>query len=250
MGLTIEYHNHSTDCSIFGSIVFDDCYVSVYDGNIKNNIFFKGGTILVDPRVYEISNTGSYNNTIIHECVHWFLHKKGFELQRLYNKNANNIQCSKENKSTKIDEKISFIEWQANAITPRILFPSLMLNKAMIKIGYNLNCKKYRSYLVDSVNDIITKLANNFNISKQSAKIRLIECGVMAANSAFVYIDGHYIKLYSVKAGSLKDFETISISNLKLYSICNRNSTIKKLISSGRIKYTNSLLCVNGSKYL
>lgn len=145
---------------------------------------------------------------------------------------------------------LSFIEWQANAITPRISLPSLMLNKAMIKIVYNLNCKKYRSYLVDSVNDIITKLANNFNISKLSTKIRLIECGVMATNSAFVYIDDHYIKPYSFKAGSLKDFETFSISNSELYSMCNRNSTIKKLISSGRIKYTNSLLCANDSKYI
>lgn len=38
----------------------------------------KSGTILIDPRVAYIRNLGALNNTIIHECVHWHIHRKAF----------------------------------------------------------------------------------------------------------------------------------------------------------------------------
>ena len=50
-------------------------------------------TILVDLETYFLYNLGKVNNTIVHECVHWDLHRKAFELERLYNNEASRIKC-------------------------------------------------------------------------------------------------------------------------------------------------------------
>lgn len=72
-------------------------------------------------------NLGKVNNTIVHECVHWDLHRKAFELERLYNKEASRIKCQvaggvEENSWTATE----WMEWQANALTPRIQMPMAM----------------------------------------------------------------------------------------------------------------------------
>ena len=62
------------------SIYFDD-NDSTYEPKTLNR-----GTIIVDPDVYFKRNLGCWNNTVIHECVHWFLHQKHFELVQLFEK--------------------------------------------------------------------------------------------------------------------------------------------------------------------
>ena len=43
------------------------------------------GTILVDPNVFFMYTYGTYRSTVVHECVHWSLHRRFFELEKLYN---------------------------------------------------------------------------------------------------------------------------------------------------------------------
>lgn len=93
MGLNIQEVHITKTCSVFGQIYFSDCEIQYYDSDERTYkpIEVKRRTILVDPNVYFMRNVGSVNNTIIHECVHWDLHKKFFELEKLYNKEARAI---------------------------------------------------------------------------------------------------------------------------------------------------------------
>jgi hypothetical protein len=73
MGLTIQHRNITPDLSTFGQVFFRDCEAEYYD---KETSSFKKthvnkGTIFIDPDAYVTRNTGSVNNTIVHECVHW-----------------------------------------------------------------------------------------------------------------------------------------------------------------------------------
>lgn len=127
MGLSIQLKNITSDFSTFGQIFFTDCETEYYD---KENSSFKkiqvkSGTILVDPDAYFLRNLGSVNNTIIHECVHWDKHRKAFELERLYNENATQIKCQVVGgiKDNKVKSATDWMEWQANALTPRIQMP-------------------------------------------------------------------------------------------------------------------------------
>ena len=70
---------------MFGQIFFQDSIAEIYDEKLCQNVEeeVSAKTILVDPETYFLYNLGKVNNTIVHECVHWDLHRKAFELERL-----------------------------------------------------------------------------------------------------------------------------------------------------------------------
>ncbi|MDC7248471.1 MAG: helix-turn-helix transcriptional regulator [Sphaerochaetaceae bacterium] len=252
MGLNIEKHSLSKDCSIFGSIIFDDCSLNIWDNNKKKVQDFRKGTILVDPSVYYLRNLGSFNNTIIHECVHWELHKKAFEFEKIYNKDLNKITCFVNGKIEKSQGKTSdsYIEWQANEITPRIQAPKEMLIKKFRDYSKKYNLNSSRMQILESIEKIIDEISNYFNISRQSAKIRLIECGYNIACGAFTYIDNKYIKPFSYNKMNLSNNQTFSIGIEDLIIEAIKNPNLNELIEKGKLIYTNSFLCLNDSKYI
>lgn len=252
MGLKIEEHTLSKDCSIFGSILFDDCSINTWDDNKKQLKFFNKGTILVDPSVYYLRNLGSYNNTIIHECVHWELHKKAFDFEKIYNKDLNKITCFVNGKigKSKGETSNSYIEWQANEITPRIQAPKEMLIKKFREYSNKHNSNSSNSNILESIEKIIDDISNYFNISRQSAKIRLIECGYNIACGAFNYIDNKYIKPFSYNEKNLSNNQTFSIGIEDLIIETIKNPILNELIEKGKLIYTNSFLCINDSKYI
>lgn len=67
----------SEDFSILGQICFNSGYVEVYvketDEFIKLTV--RRGTMFIDPDVVELRNQGCFNNTVAHECVHWYKHR-------------------------------------------------------------------------------------------------------------------------------------------------------------------------------
>ena len=83
MGLSVEMRELTEDMSIFGQIYFQDAEVEFYDAKqcelVKTIV--KAKTIVVDPNIFFLRNLGAVNNTIVHECVHWHLHRKAFELE-------------------------------------------------------------------------------------------------------------------------------------------------------------------------
>ena len=250
MGLTIEQHKLSNDCSIFGSILFEECSLNIWDNNKEQIKEFKQGTILVDPSVFYLRNLGSFNNTIIHECIHWELHKKAFEFEKIYNKDLNKIACFVDGKMQTSNAKESYIEWQANEITPRVQAPREMLIKKFREYSNKYDSISSSSLILDSIENIIDDLSSFFNISRQSAKIRLIECGYNIARGAFNYIDNKYIKPFAYNEKALLENQTFSIGLEDLIIEAMKNPNLNKLIEKGKLIYTNSFLCLNDSKYI
>ena len=77
MELTVIAHRISKDTSIFGQIYFSEADAVLYDKDSDTEKLerVRPGTIIVDPDVAFQRNLGAFNNTIVHECVHWDLHK-------------------------------------------------------------------------------------------------------------------------------------------------------------------------------
>ena len=126
MGLNVKVQEITKDLSVFWQMYFHDCYTELYDETTDESVEVKveSGTIIVDPKTYFLCNLGSVNNTIVHECVHWDKHRKAFELQRLYDSDLTKIKCQvlggiKGNNK----EATEWMEWQANALTPKIQMP-------------------------------------------------------------------------------------------------------------------------------
>ena len=216
MGLEIKQHRITQDCSVFGQIFFADCDTEVYDADsdLMEEKHFDGGTILADPEFFHLRNLGSVNNTIIHECVHWDRHRKAFELERLYNKDATQIKCLVVGgvKDTSVRSANDWMEWQANTLAPKIQMP---LGPFKVKAAEFI--KLYRKELstfelVDVMQPVIDALATFFCVSRRAAKIRMIDAGYEEAIGAFTYIDDHYVPPHAFKKGLIEKNQTYSIS--------------------------------------
>lgn len=215
MGLTVEMREITKDFSVFGQIYFHGCEVEIYDEDTDEMVqtHVDSRSIFVDPKAYFLRNLGSVNNTIVHECVHWDLHRKAFELERLYNSSATKVKCQVVGgiKGSNRDAT-DWMEWQANALAPKIQMPLGMFKTKAFEL-----IKKYRyeldaNELIDVMEPVIDELATFFCVSRLAAKIRMIDAGYEEAIGTFTYLDGRYIKPHGFKKGTLKRNQTFSLS--------------------------------------
>lgn len=95
MKLKVQQTRITKEVSVFGALVFKECDTEYYieESDSMQTIHLKERTILVDKKAYYLRNLGSVNNTIVHECVHWYFHQKAFALERLYNEKALRVKC-------------------------------------------------------------------------------------------------------------------------------------------------------------
>lgn len=253
MHLTVLRHSISEDNSIFGQIYFRETEASLYDEDSEGYVSRRvaPGTIVVDPNVAFQRNLGAYNNTIVHECVHWAFHKKAFSLEQLYNEDASLIRCKviggiagKSNESTR------WMEWQANSLAPKIQMPLAQFKRKATEY-----IKKYRDELgifelCELMPFVIEELSTFFMVSRMAAKIRMIDAGYEEASGAFTYIDGHYIKPYTYKKGSLKPNQTYSISAKDAAILSVTNGTLRDKTHDGSYIYVDSHFVLNHPKYV
>ena len=234
LGLTVEIKSIDDNDSIFGRIYFDD------------------KKIVINPK----GNLGSTNNTIVHECVHYYFHNLVYKLAHLYNNEISCVSCAlleNENCEFKTEGKI---EWQANQLTPRILMP-LEPFKAkaddyitkhiarLTKENPDRNIHK-----CDVMEDVIKELASDFGVSIQSAKIRLIELGYKDAIGTFNYVDDHYVRPYSFKDDSIELNQTFTISFNDACMQSFLDPALKEKIESGNYIFAENHFVFNAPLYV
>ena len=168
----------SYDDSVQGSIAFSSGVVEVYDAVTKELI----GYPVSDPTIFVdsgIDNEGRINNTLAHECFHWYKHRKYFIFERTHNNSGQfGIKCDartlidSDNKSWSDVEKM---EWQARNMAPRILMPL----RAAIKKTEELFLKYEDQGISRTVafGSVIKEFAEFFGVSTESAGIRIREIG-------------------------------------------------------------------------
>jgi sulfur relay (sulfurtransferase) DsrC/TusE family protein len=254
MGLSVQMKSISSDFSTFGQVFFADCDTEYYDKDSSSfkNIHVNKGTIFVDPEAFFLRNLGSVNNTIVHECVHWDKHRKAFELERLYNENATQIKCQVVGgiKDSKATTATDWMEWQANALAPRIQMP---YTQAKIKAAEFI--RKYLKLFpgcepIDIMEPVIDEMASFFCVSRFAAKIRMVDLGFEEAIGTFTYIDGRYVKPHAFKPGTLKRNQTYSISERDAVFESSLNLILREKIQSGNYLFVDSHFCINDPRYI
>ena len=172
VGLNIQYIGLSEELDIYGITIFTDGLVDIYDHDecLYETRAFKAKTVLIDPHAIEKTTIGCKNNTIAHECVHWYKHRYFHMMQTLtLPKYARYCKC-RIDQLPSYDEEENIMEAQAVGIAPRILMPQNTFIEAAeeLKVSYG---KDNRS--------AISSLAEFFDVSKQSVCIRLKECNLL-----------------------------------------------------------------------
>lgn len=195
MGLNIiKDKSLSKDLSVFGQICFADGIVKIYDKTSEEYIDtqVQRGTIMIDPNTVMSKSLGCIFNTIAHEAYHWDRHRiYGFVQSILSTQQTVCHRCSispqKNSAKRKSYSDEDRIEWQANKIAPKILMPQ---KQTKMKIESLIKEHHYIPYADGSdkiIRYIICELSNFYNVSKQAAKIRMIELGYPEANDVFNY---------------------------------------------------------------
>lgn len=254
LGLTVKQQRIREDASVFGQIYFVETDVEMYDANEGKMVTMTipGKTIIFDPQMYLLRNLGSVNNTIIHECVHCVKHRKVFELEKLYNAEASNISCEVVGGAASAVARSATeqMEKQANQLTPRIQMPAE---------PFKVKAKEYIARFMRESNarhenevmeQVITALETAFGVSKQAAKIRLVELGFDAAIGTYTYLDGHYVKPHTFRKGALKINQTFSISAQDAAVERFINQDLRKLTESGDYLFIDNHYVYNAPLYV
>ena len=253
MKLNVQIRPICEDCSVFGQVYFRDTDTELYNDKTcqMEPAHIKARTILVDPRTYFLYNLGMVNSTIIHECVHWHFHRKAFELERLWNDSVSMIGCKVIGGVEGINSKyVNIMEQQANALTAHIQMPyapfKRMAQKRIEEIRKATGLHDY----IDIMEMVIDQLAADFVVSRLAAKIRMVEVDYHEAIGTFNYVDGHYVKPFTFRKGSIKKNQTFTISAEDLALQLVSNQKLKQLVADGVYLYVDSHLVLAASKYL
>lgn len=255
MGLEV-YCAPLTD-TIFGQIYFRPQEALIFsDVTMRKTqvVTLNEGTILVNPDIYFDGNSGSGNNTVIHECVHWFLHKRMFDLQKIINPTITHIECEtlaviNKDKSDFI-EQLKYIEWQANALAPKILIPR---NTGINKLREIIN--EVRKELPNSkkselVEIIIRRFSTFFHVSNTAGKIRAIELGFINAIGIFNRVDGMIIPAYAFQKDAIRVGQTFCISFIDVVFMSITNPQFAEVLKDNCFVYVDGFVAINNEKYI
>ncbi|WP_449457907.1 XRE family transcriptional regulator [Streptococcus suis] len=253
MGLTIIETKLSSDFSIFGKMVFKDTEIETYDANNQAiRRLIKKGTICADEEVSQKRNIGSLNNTIIHECVHWEFHRIYHELRMLVDETHDSVSCrTQENLSDVANwTDLDWMEWQANNLAPKILMPKKQTRQKIDDLYRALSSIYSDLSKIEVTTEVVDSLANFFGVSRQAAKIRMIELGYKEAHGVYNYLDDRYLRNYSFELDAFKDRQTYTISFTELCFQYFSNARFKEAIDSQKFLFVDNHVCLNNDKYI
>lgn len=242
----------SDELTYFGTIVFDDG--NILDKHRKIAIRnAKRGTIYLDPRVTYERSVGTRRTTVAHECFHWYRHQPYHILMKMIGANdqlGRALQCEIDSKNTDSDKwkAVDWMEWQAKGVVPKILMPEKTVR---IKVSELLNAYgEDESADVTAYEHIIDELAEFYDVSRQAAKVRLVELGYTKAEGAYPFVDGHYVRGYSFSENDLGKDETYTISYQDLFKAYCFDRDFKGIIDSGRFLFIEGHVVLNSDRYV
>lgn len=255
MGLNIERRSIAEDMSIFGQMYFHQCETELYDRD-KHEFYIAtipANTIVIDPDASDLLSPESENVTTAHECVHYALHRKTFEFERLCNDNFSKIQCSITGDVSGIDResRTSWMEWHASFIAPRIIMPRNPFKLKAEEFIRNRMAETGETELLEVIEYVIDDLASFFGVTRVAAKTRMVDVGYEEAVGTYTYIDGAYVKPHKAsRKGILKEKQTYSVSSEDVVYATLSDRGLSAKINSGRYAFVDSHIVLNAPKYV
>ena len=232
LGLRVEYACVDLRDETLGMIFFEDSTIAVYDTieEISRIINVKRGTILINRKPDGKFDPRVTNNTILHECIHWILHKPAYLLHKANDPKLNAFACRRSSSVQRNDtwSAYDWMEWQANSLAPRLLMPEWsvrMQTDQMLRRMEKLD-PKFR------MDRIVEKLSTYYEVSRTLARIRLIELGYQDAELGYTAPVHYEIDFQD----AVREFA--------------QNEAFCKTLSSGGYAYVDQRFCIRDKRYI
>ena len=254
MGMKLFYA--PLEKGIFGKTYFASEKVKVFTNILQKEIIeivTEPGTMLINPDVYFMYNIGTANNTIIHECVHWDMHRRPFELQKLLTGDCSHISCEIVEVYDGIPQDapaLKWMEWQANQLAPRILMPAKMAERVYNNALRDIHTSKPFTRFAEVMEEAVGFTAQYFGVSLLAAKLRLMDLGYDTVQGTFVYSDGKYLPPFYFTKGTLEKNQTYVIDEQNALMQIFVNEELRNMYFEGRLIYANCMVCINSPKYI
>ncbi|HFU4479719.1 TPA: ImmA/IrrE family metallo-endopeptidase, partial [Streptococcus suis] len=251
IGVNLIEAKVSPDQSVFGEIVFKETTIDVFDEkNQPKSLLVPKGTIVVDPTVKDFRNQGSYNNTVVHEVVHWLLHKDYQECRMLTHTDGKNIFVDNSKIESTNWTQDDWMEWHANSIAPRLLMPKKTTKQKVNELITNYSLKYTSDQRIEMFEQIIDDLASFFQVSRLAAKIRLHQLGYHEFEGIYNFVGDQYLRSYSCELRAMSSNQSFTISFANACMLNWTNEHFRELMDSNRYVYVDSHFCLNNSKYV
>lgn len=216
MGLSVLYRQIEPEGEIYGEIFFQETETPLYDAMRQHQVLapVKRKTMVVDTTATFMGGMGTHDNTIVHECVHWALHGQAMALRRAQQPDSQEpaICCRVDGGAGRAgDDRLLEMEWQANTLARCIQMPRALFRRKAEEAWARHDMKVITPNRVEKMPGVIDDLAGFFGVSREAAKLRMLEVGFESVAGVYVYIDGRYLRPHSWRAGALGRDETFSI---------------------------------------
>ena len=216
MGLSVVYRQIEPEGEIYGEIFFQETETPLYDAMRQHQVLapVKRKTMVVDTTATFMGGMGTHDNTIVHECVHWALHGQAMALRRAQQPDSQEpaICCRVDGGAGRAgDDRLLEMEWQANTLARCIQMPRALFRRKAEEAWARHDMKVITPNRVEEMPGVIDDLAGFFGVSREAAKLRMLEVGFESVAGVYVYIDGRYLRPHSWRAGTLGRDETFSI---------------------------------------
>ena len=250
MGLQIIERKLSIDGSSFGQIIFFDREEEFFqeNGQIYRETI-PAGTIVIDPAATHSWSMGSIHNTIVHECIHYGLHRKCFLFEKLLSPELTAISCNS-NGENGVGQADAFqiMEVQANALAPRVLMPrNAVIDLVLGSLeGHEEDAEDPRKMEV-----VIRNLSEHFQVSRNAAKIRLVELGFRSALGCLYYLDGRYLQPFSYQVAK-EDAQkfTYAIGEIDLIRLLASNKSFCAFVMGQNLLYIDGHLVYDAPDFV
>lgn len=247
MGLDIKYARLSKNIKVKvkSKLILDCRDIIVYNeyGEEVSLSIIKP-TILVDE---SINGKVEEYSSIVHECVHAYLHNLFYELQSHYRTmvNVKIPEFNDYNYSKTQRTSIKWMEIQANSIPRYIQAPPEQAEEVIISFFENLvgepDWEEYRN--------LIDHLKGKFSIARNTAKKVIVELGWKEVRGVYVYNVAGYVDDYDVPYNFPED-HTYTLSLRHIAEITEISEEFADLISSKRFIYLDGHVVINSDKYV
>ena len=230
LGLKVVYMPFDPSDSIFAELLFEDSTIDVYRNGAYIPMFFTAKTVLINKSRHAYGTSRADNNTLVHECIHWLIHRYAYKLAKQFDNDADSIACRSNRSALHTSwSPVDRMEWQANSISPRILLPESKVRSTVQESMRRLQVSRAGSIY----GRVVFALSSYYHVSEQLARIRLEELGYHDENDS-------------------KDLRntTYTITPYQALEEYARNESFRRLLESGSYAYVDYRFCNLSEKYV